>query len=283
MKENLEKFRDKYIYYIDEVRKTVEGVWVKFDIMFMIIGVFTLILVLSVNVYFIRISFWWKRDVFFIMVVVFLVFLVYLVFVVFQFFFIGESNSVLMVLLMGICLLFGMSFLILNFKLNNLFILNKKELSFFRLDFVEYFLGVFVIVFIFVIFFFNSFVVYEDFIFFYLFQSLLWFLLFLVIRYILRQFEILIDFKIKKQKVLRNFDIMRVLIYSVFVLIFLILVWSFFLRLSFVFRVCREEQYQCEVFIFLQFLGNLNDQESVKNGRYFFFLICIVFMVFFLR
>lgn len=83
MKENLEKFRDKYIYYIDEVRKKVEGVWVKFDIMFMIIGVFTLILVLSVNVYFIRISFWWKRDVFFIMVVVFLVFLVYLVFVVF--------------------------------------------------------------------------------------------------------------------------------------------------------------------------------------------------------
>lgn len=83
MEEKLEKFRDKYIYYIDEVRKTVEGVWVKFDIMFMIIGVFTLILVLSVNVYFIRISFWWKRDVFFIMVVVFLVFLVYLVFVVF--------------------------------------------------------------------------------------------------------------------------------------------------------------------------------------------------------
>lgn len=83
MKENLEKFRDKYIYYIDEVRKTVEGVWVKFDIMFMIIGVFILILVLSVNVYFIGISFWWKRDVFFIMVVVFLVFLVYLVFVVF--------------------------------------------------------------------------------------------------------------------------------------------------------------------------------------------------------
>lgn len=83
MKEKLEKFRDKYIYYIDEVWKMVEGVWVKFDIMFMIIGVFTLILVLSVNVYFIRISFWWKRDVFFIMVVVFLVFLVYLVFVVF--------------------------------------------------------------------------------------------------------------------------------------------------------------------------------------------------------
>lgn len=74
-----------------------------------------------------------------------------------------------MVLLMGICLLFGMLFLMLNFKLNNLFILNKKELSFFRLDFVEYFLVVLVIVFIFVIFFFNSFVVYEDFIFFYLF------------------------------------------------------------------------------------------------------------------
>lgn len=83
MKEKLEKFRDKYIYYIDEVRKTVEGVWVKFDIIFMIIGVLTLILVLSVNVYFIKILFWWKRDVFFIMVVVFLVFLVYLVFVVF--------------------------------------------------------------------------------------------------------------------------------------------------------------------------------------------------------
>lgn len=60
MKEKLEKFRDKYIYYIDEVWKMVEGVWVKFDIMFMIIGVFMLILVLSVNVYFIRILFWWK-------------------------------------------------------------------------------------------------------------------------------------------------------------------------------------------------------------------------------
>lgn len=83
MKEKLEKFRDKYIYYIDEVWKMVEGVWVKFDIMFMIIGVFILILVLSVNVYFIKILFWWKCDVFFIMVVVFLVFLVYLVFVVF--------------------------------------------------------------------------------------------------------------------------------------------------------------------------------------------------------
>lgn len=60
MKEKLEKFRDKYIYYIDEVWKMVEGVWVKFDIMFMIIGVFMLILVLSVNVYFIKILFWWK-------------------------------------------------------------------------------------------------------------------------------------------------------------------------------------------------------------------------------
>lgn len=283
MKENLEKLRDKYIYYIDEVRKTAEGVWAKFDIMSMTIGVLTLILALSVNVYFIRISFWWKRDVPSTMVVVFLVFLVYLAFAVFQSFFIGESNSALMVLLMGTCLLFGTLLLTLNFKPNNPLILNEKEPSFPRFDSAEYFLAVFVTALIFVIFFSNSFVVYEDSISLYLLQSLSWCLSFSVIRHILRQFEIATDPKTKKQKAPRNFDIMRVLTHPTLVLIFLTLAWSLFLRLSSAFRVCREEQHQCEASIFLPPLGNLNDQESVKNGRYFFSLICIALMVFLLR
>nr|XP_034324720.1 LOW QUALITY PROTEIN: GPI ethanolamine phosphate transferase 3-like [Crassostrea gigas] len=283
MKEKLEKLRDKYIYYIDEVRKTAEGVWAKFDIMSMTIGVLTLILALSVNVYFIKISFWWKRDVPSTMVVVFLVFLVYLAFAVFQSFFYRGEYSALMVLLMGTCLLFGTLLLTLNFKPNNPLILNKKEPSFPRLDSAEYFLAVLVTALIFVIFFSNSFVVYEDSISLYLLQSLSWFLSFSVIRHILRQFETSTDPKTKKQKAPRNFDIMRVLTHPALVLIFLTLAWSLFLRLSSAFRVCREEQHQCEASIFLQPLGNLNDQESVKNGRYFFSLICIALMVFLLR
>lgn len=131
---------------------------------------------------------------------------------------------------MGTCLLFGTSLLTLNFKANNPIVINKKEQSFLKFDSAEYFLAVFVTALIFVIFFSNSFVVYEDSISLYLLQSLSWFLSFSVIRHVLRQFETSTDPKTKKQKAPRNFDIMRVLTHPALVLIFLTLAWSLFFK-----------------------------------------------------
>ena len=283
MEDKLQNLRDKYIYYINEVRSTAEGVWAKFDLMSMTIGVLTIFFALCVNVYFIKISFWWKRDVPGTMLVVFLVSLVYLAFAVFQVFFIGESSSALMVLLMGGCLLVGILILISNFKTNNPLILNKTEHSLFQFGTMESGLAVCVTALMFVTFFSNSFVVNEDSVSLYFLQTMSWSLAFTVLKHILGQIDPSPDPKAKKQKTPRTFDIMRVLTHPALVLVFLPLAWSLFLRLSSAFRVCREEQHQCEATMFLQLLGNLNDQEGVKNARYFFTLVCIALMIGLLR
>lgn len=281
--EKLKNVKDKYIYYIDEVRRTAEGVWAKFDIMSMCTGVLTLCLALCVNVYFIKISFWWKKDVPSTVVIVFLVSLVYLAFAMFQSFFIGESKSAIMVFVMGNFLVFGVALLIFNFKDNNPVILNKRENFCIGFESTEFLFAVVVAFFMFVTYFSNSYVVYDDSVSLYLLQSMSWILSLSTLKHILCQFETSAESKIKKQKTPKNFDIMRVLTHPTLVLIFLTLAWSLFLRLSSTFRVCREEQHQCELSIFLQPLGNLNDQESLKNMRYFFTLICLFLMVCLLR
>ncbi|XP_062604394.1 GPI ethanolamine phosphate transferase 3-like, partial [Saccostrea cucullata] len=283
MEEKLRNLRDKYTFYIDKVGGTAEGVWAQFDVMSMCIGVLTLFLALSVNVYFIKISFWWKKDIPATVLVVFLVSLVYLAFAVFQSFFIGESYSAMMVFLMGSCLIFGVLLLIYNFKSKNPLILNAKEEHYLGIESLEFVFAVFITFFTFVTYFSNSFVVNEDSITLYLLQSLSWILSFFTLKHVFRLSDTPVDPKTKKQKPPRHFDIMRVLTHPALVLIFLTLAWSLFLRLSAVFRVCREEQHQCEASIFLQPLGNLNSQEGVKNVRYFFTLVCLVVMVLVIR
>ncbi|KAK3097761.1 hypothetical protein FSP39_012915 [Pinctada imbricata] len=284
LEEKLVNLRSKYTKYITEVRKICQSIWAKFDLTSITIGIMTIFIALLINIYCIRVSYWWKVDVPSTSIVVILITIVYTAFAAFQSFFIGESLTAFMVYLLGGFLIIGLCVLIIKFQVknpliiqkeNNIFTVSNFETSVSLLGCILYFLSYFS----------NSFVVNEDVVILFLAQTLVWMYCISIVLDSLKLTEPAgLEPKNKRHKGTKTFDIMRFFTHPTMLVFIVTLFTSVSLRLSTVFAACREEKWNCDLSVFLLPLGNLvNQLQSYKNMRYFFSVACLVLLTFITR
>eukprot|EP00058_Branchiostoma_floridae_P010411 XP_002595899.1 hypothetical protein BRAFLDRAFT_235494 [Branchiostoma floridae] len=117
----------------------------------------------------------------------------------------------------------------------------------------------------------NSFLINEDAITAFLLQSLVWSLL--LAANFNRQSVPSKEQTQKRARAEKSFDIGRYITRPSLLLLFVVVVFSFCVRLSMFFRACREEQWWCETPHFLKSLSTVKGGH--KNARYFFAAACM--------
>lgn len=288
MVRRLEVLENVYNTYILQVRTICQGIWAKFDLISITIGIMSLILSVLVNIYFVQLAMWKKFEVPSTVIVVVLFCLVYMVYAGFQCFFVGETISSFMVYLLGFANIIGL--VIINIKfwprqpklISDLMINDKKEKAF---PWVTWTCNAFVCLVCFVLFFSNSFVVYEDAILLFFTQTLI--VLFCVknLQQTLRKHDTSsTEPKTRRKNQQKSFDIMLTLTHPAMVTVIMTTVVCTCVRLSMNFKACREEQNTCELSLFLRPLSGLTDSlQHLRNLRYFFSVGCLALTVYLTR
>lgn len=278
--ENLIHLRQNYLYYIQEVGKICKGIWAKFDMMSISIGILTLILAISTNIYYLEVS--KDTDIPSSVIIIVLYCLLYLTFALFQSFIAGESLTAFMVYILagvGIVMVWVM---IYNLSKSSE---NKAKESHLNLE-ISNICSWMTILLYFVSFFSNSFVVYEDTSILFLTQTLLWVYCFKCVGAAVPKSETAqCEQKSKRHKVLnKTYDIMRSLTHPVCLSVSLTFIICVLLRISSNFRACREEQWTCSLSLFLYPLTSLPEEyASYRNMRYFFSVGCVICFVLVIR
>ncbi|XP_074650116.1 GPI ethanolamine phosphate transferase 3, catalytic subunit-like [Tubulanus polymorphus] len=127
----------------------------------------------------------------------------------------------------------------------------------------------------------NSFVVNEDVALQYLLQTLIWCLFWANLHSL--KVENKAGREMSQRKPIKSFrfEIGRVITSVEFRLLTVAIAFSILLRLSLVFRACREEQWTCEPTNFLQALSSIPPDASIRNWRYFLSVACLASAPFF--
>ncbi|XP_052099018.1 GPI ethanolamine phosphate transferase 3-like [Mytilus californianus] len=276
--EDLKILRGHYIEYISEVGKICKGIWAKFDMMSISIGILTLILAISTNIYYIRISD--SSEVPNTVVILILYCVVYLTYAVFQTFFVGETLSAFMVYILAVVGIIMIWILTYNFSAPEAVPETCLSLN------INNIFSWMIMLLYFVLFFSNSFVVHEDSVTLFYTQTLSWIFCFKSIQSFLVKYDTSqLDQKAKRHKTQhKTYDIMRTLTQPSILAIFVTLLLNVLVRFSSNFRACREEQWTCSLSLFLYPLASLPDElTSYRNVRYFFSVGCVIFFLLAIR
>lgn len=284
----LSVLRGHYVSYIKQVRDICQNIWAKFDTVSMVIGFLTIIITLLINIYFVKISRWYKNEIPDTVIVIVLMCLLYLAYAIFQSFFIGENLSAVMVYISAGTFIVAMVIVILKFDieepdLKSDILVKDKKPQHQSGDFLHIFLSSVLTLLYFMSFFSNSFVVHEDTMTVYFIQTLSWINCIDLIRQLTPKFETSqTEQKGKRhQKNQQVFDIMRFFTHPVMLVIFTTLLFNICVRFSPNFRVCREEQTSCTVSLFSVPLSSFSIEfESYKSRRYFFSTGCLLLFIF---
>ena len=268
----LHSYADTYMRFTQEVRSMCQDVWAKFDLTTISLGINVLLVTLALNIYMLLVSVSHdsKDDTgFYICMVMTAVFIIYSA--IQTFFMDGQLTHILAFILGGINL-----FILAIAIKRKLYSEDKHQSNTLRVSFPQMFALVVIIISA-LVFFSNSFVVYEDRISAFLAQSSITVFCVYSIMYSLKKRPA----KIQKSKTLdSHFDIMKSLTQPVMLVIYLFFVCSTCLRVSASFRACREEQINCTTSYFLQPLSSLgNTVEGSKNFRYFSSAACLILLM----
>lgn len=287
MVRQLEELQQVYNSYTSQVKTICQGIWAKFDLVSITIGIMSLIVTILINLYFVQLSFWKKFEVPSTVIVVILFCLVYMVYAGFHCFFVGETLSSFMVFLLGIINILVLIMVNIKFSpktpklISDLMVNEKKEKTF---PWMTFTCNAIVCLICFLSFFSNSFVVYEDTILLFLTQTLVVINSIKVISQTLKKYDTGPTDAKQKHKKQKPFDIMLILTHPCMITIAITAVICVCLRLSMNFKACREEQHTCELSLFLRPLsGLIDDLEHLRNLRYFFSVGCLVLTVFLTR
>ncbi|OWF39015.1 GPI ethanolamine phosphate transferase 3-like [Mizuhopecten yessoensis] len=287
MVRQLEELKQVYDSYISQVKAICQGIWAKFDLVSISIGIMSLLLTVLINVYFVQLSFWKKFEVPSTVIVVILFCMVYIVYAVFHCFFVGETISSFMVFLLGFVNIVALIIINVKFspkrpKLISDLMINQKKDSGFPL--VTCTCNAIVCLICFISFFSNSFVVHEDAILLFLAQSLIVIYCVKVISQTFKKHDTSPNDPKPKHKKQKPFDFMLILTHPAMLTIAMTTGLCLCLRLSMNFKACREEQHTCELSLFLRPLSGLTDSlEHLRNLRYFFSVGCLALTVFLTR
>lgn len=276
--EDLKILRQHYIDYISEVGRICKGIWAKFDMMSISIGILTLLLAVTINIYYVQIS---NINVLpNTLIILYLYCFVYIAYAVFQTFIVGESLTAFMVYILAIIGIVMVMILTWNLQKPD-----TVTTTTWTMDIGNMFSWMIMLLY-FVSFFSNSFVVYEDSTTLFFSQTLSWMYCFKCIQSILVKYDTSqSDQKQKRHKVQhKTYDIMRTLTQPSILAIFVTMLLNIFLRISTNFRACREEQWTCSVSLFLYPLTSLPEELiGYRNVRYFFSVTCVIFFLLAIR
>lgn len=276
--EDLKILRQHYIDYISEVGRICKGIWAKFDMMSISIGILTLLLAVTINIYYVQIS-----NINIVpntLIILYLYCFVYIAYAVFQTFIVGESLSAFMVYILAIIGIVMVMILTWNLQKPD-----TVTATTWTMDIGNTFSWLIMLLY-FVSFFSNSFVVYEDSTTLFFSQTLSWMYCFKCIQSILVKYDTSqSDQKQKRHKVQhKTYDIMRTLTQPSILAIFVTMLLNIFLRISTNFRACREEQWTCSVSLYLYPLTSLPEELiGYRNVRYFFSVSCVIFFLLAIR
>ncbi|XP_071103788.1 GPI ethanolamine phosphate transferase 3-like [Haliotis cracherodii] len=269
------KLEDHYAQFMTDVREICQGIWAKFDVMSILIGILTMAVGLSINILILRCLTRDGSDSWTPVYVATTAGVVYLVYAIVQTIFLSDFVNPMMLFVLG-----GMLLLVLWILIKNSFCgatkvegSQKSQNIEHSLNFDDIF-GISICVLYFLVYFSNSFVVLEDSVTMFFSQTMIWMFGLKNIKY---NMSIYLSQKSHKEIAARRskskltINILSLVSHPVTLTLVFTLTCSVCLRLSVPFRACREEQWFCNNTIFMKPLANLAvDAVGYRNVRYFF-------------
>ncbi|XP_067666675.1 GPI ethanolamine phosphate transferase 3-like [Haliotis asinina] len=275
------KLEDHYTQFVTDVRDICQGIWAKFDVMSILIGLLTMAVGFSINILilcsltssgsecWIPVCFGVTGGV------------VYLLYAIVQTFFLSEFVNPMMLFVFGGVLLLVLWILIKNSFYGDDNAEGSQKSQNINLDNI---FGIIICVLYFLVYFSNSFVVLEDSVTMFFSQTMIWMF---GLKNMKHNMSIYLSQKSHKEIAARRsksklaVNTLSLLAHPVTLTLIFTFTSSVFLRLSVPFRACREEQWFCNNTIFMKPLANLAvDAVGYRNIRYFFSIAALsVFII----
>ena len=276
----LMKVKESYISFISQVKSMCQESWATFDVQQILIGLFTMLFVIFVNIFLLGITFnadgSFPKSVYFVLTGTFIISLI----CIFQAYYLNDiiiSKVSALTIVIDFLILVPVIYLVIT-KQKLTTILTYFKIQIRNTDFINkcsYLICSFYVV----GFFSNSYVVSEDGVTAFLVLTLVCCYCIQLLAKMLHDKEVSHRDNLgKRSKSALKFDIGYVLIHPAFLTILLTILFSISVRLSFAFRACREEQRLCQPSLFSSPLSSLSDSET-KNLRYFFSVACIITII----
>jgi len=267
----LHKIRDQYLIYLSTIRMMCQEVWAKFDLSLMTLGIVLTVCSIVLSVYWLLSitadsPFRWQPIVigcigsFWMMSLISLIAIVHLSLM---------DTIISLMIACGFMIVFGIMAVKLTVDWENII---SFPLSLWHIEFIP----AFVIIVYGLSLFSNSYIVFEDAVSSYLLQSLVTYSGWCIVCRLQDQSKTPQKTVNKKQRT-QPFDIIRQLTSPVSLTVFLVLLVNLTVRLSSIFRVCREEQWTCEPSSWALPISALTeDVRQYKTFRYFISIGCLV-------
>ena len=286
--QQIKRLQYNYETYISTIRSTFQGIWAKFDLTCICIGIMSLVISLLLNCYLVQMSCDKEAAASIPSTVFVLIILcvVYIVYAAFQCFVVGETLSSFMAYLLGCAVIIFTLVLMLNSKT-----VQKDEKDFMTTvesklrskdvfsNFFNKGLPLIICIFFFFSRFSNSFLVYEETMTLFFTQTMIWMYCIKILFNILQKPDTSSETKSKRNKT-KSRDFMYILTHPALLTFYTTLVLSTCVRLSMTFKSCREEQVNCNITMFISPISSFTgEMEWFRNVRYFCSVACLFLLV----
>lgn len=276
----LQHLQMQYQTYLTQVRQMCQDVWARFDMTSMLVGILTMTIAALAELAFLM---HWTKDTdqtphFLYLVIVGLA--VHVVYYMLHTLLLMQTVLPLLSLALVLTLL-----LCLSITLGKKIIEVSRQLTW--SDRTDNFVAMTILCLCCLIYFSNSFVVYEDVTQHFLAQSLLWYIAFRTMLGFIKTSDPnakrpLIKI-VKKGKTSSLVDILEILTQPAAAMFFVTCACSVLLRLTAFFRSCREEQWACKPSVLQVLPSSTGEATRYKNQRYFFSAGCLLATLWFIR